>query len=553
MPNWIREDDLPTTLAEVDVTESPTAGELQEQLRAEQETTLLLQEDIADLELMLEDRGWRKLAHSVTDEFSAQGRRALAANCRMMAVANPLIKRALLVRIGYIWGQGVTVTAVDGKAEGEDGSGGQDVNAVVQDFWDANTATLTGSQAQEELERCLGTDGGVYLAAFTDPLAGVVRIRSTPTDEIVDILTNPEDRDEPWFYIREYVEQKLEAGYAPGTTRTRNQRTRVAHPALGYRPNQRIRTLSTGGQSGIPVRWDAPILHVPVNRLDGWKFGVPDVYAAIAWARMYRDFLVDWAQLTKSLAQFAWRKTSGTKGRAQAAATKIQANAATSSPTGLPPLNGQSTAGKAAVGTSDETLEAIPKSGATIDANSGKPLAGMVAAGVGLPVTMLLADPGITGARATAETLDLPTILEMGMRRLLWQGKLTELLNYVIDQAATAPRGQLRGTVRIDAWGRRVVTLAGDTERGLEWDWPPLVQTDPVQLIAAIVDADGTGKMPDEVTIRLLLAALGVKNVDEEIEKMRDEDGNIADPRASAGDDATRRFRQGEDPASELA
>jgi ribosomal protein L12E/L44/L45/RPP1/RPP2 len=79
------------------------------------------------------------------------------------------------------------------------------------------------------------------------------------------------------------------------------------------------------------------------------------------------------------------------------------------------------------------------------------------------------------------------------------------------------------------------------------------VQTDPVQLIAAIVDADGTGKMPDEVTIRLLLAALGVKNVDEEIEKMRDEDGNIADPRASAGDDATRRFRQGEDPASELA
>jgi hypothetical protein len=107
---------------------------------------------------------------------------------------------------------------------------------------------------------------------------------------------------------------------------------KVAHPALGYRPAQRIKTLN-----GAEVRWDAPILHVPVNRLDGWKYGIPDVYASIAWARMYRDFLVDWALLTKSLSKFAWKATGGTKSRAQAAAAKIRDNAQTRT---VPPTNG---------------------------------------------------------------------------------------------------------------------------------------------------------------------------------------------------------------------
>lgn len=539
MPEWV----LTETEPVVDPAAEPDVNVLQEELRAEQDDNLLLRESVADLELALDDKGWRRLSHSVTDEFSPQGRRAVAAACRLMAVSNPLIKRALLLRIGYIWGQGVTVKAVAGD------DAAQDVNTVVQDFWDANTATLTGSQAQEELERCLGTDGGVYLAGFTDPLAGVVRVRSTPTDEIVDIITNPEDRDEPWFYIREYTERKLEAGYGPGNTRTRGQVVKVAHPALGYRPNQRIKTLN-----GATVRWDAPILHIPVNRLDGWQYGIPDVYAAIAWARMYREFLVDWAQLTKSLAQFAWRTSGGNKSKATAAAARIRANAQRTSGNGVPELGAASsgpipasTAGQAAA-SSDITLEAIPKSGAHIDAESGKPLAGMVAAGVGLPVTMLLADPGITGARATAETLDLPTVLEMTMRRLLWQGKLTELLDYVIDQAVTAPRGPLRGTVRIDAWGRRRVTLAGEVERAVEWEWPKLIDVDPVEFIKAIVEADGTDKLPDLVTLRLLLTALGVKNVDEEIDKVTDDDGNFVNPKVTAADAAVRRFERGEPP-----
>jgi hypothetical protein len=53
----------------------------------------------------------------------------------------------------------------------------------------------------------------------------------------------------------------------------------------------------------------------------------------------------------------------------------------------------------------------VSKSGAQIDANSSQPFATRAAAALEVPVTMLLGDPGITGARATAETLDQPTEL----------------------------------------------------------------------------------------------------------------------------------------------
>ena len=522
-----------------------------EQLRQEQETALLLEESVADLELALEDRGWRDLNTSVRQELSEAGRRTLSDICRTSALSNPLIKRGLQVRIAYIWGQGVAIRA---KAVGDQGE--QDVNAVVQRFIDDNTKTVFGSQANEELERALGTDGNVTIAAFSNPLTGRVQCRSTPFEEIVDILTNPDDRDEVWFYVREYTDTVYEEGYAGGT-RARKQSRKVYHPDLSYRPTVRPRSIN-----GAEVRWDAPMLHIPVNRLDGWKYGVPDVYASVAWARMYREFLRDWALVVRALSKYAMRLTGGNKTRTAKAAAAVR-TAATTQPTtsadkaaqiGQPTTSADKAAqiGQVFAGSDNVTLEAIPKSGATIDADSGKHLAGMAAAGVGLPVTVLLADPGVTGARAVAETLDLPTLLEMGMRRLLWQAKLSELINYAIDQAVLAPRGPLKGALARDDWGRLQVTLAGDTERSLEFDWPQLVDVPVKDIIAAIVDAHGTQVVPDLVVLRLILTALGVENIDEILADATDEQGRFIPPNQNAADVATQAFNRGQDPAAAI-
>lgn len=505
MPTWPT--DTVTDLATV-----------RQQLSSERDMNELLTESIADLELAAEDRGWTRLSGELDREFTREGRTNIARICRMLAIANPLIKRGIGLRTAYVWGAGVQVQA---RAES--------VNEIVQVFLDANSAALTSGQAREELERALATDGNIFLALFTDTRSGAVRVRSIPTDEINAIVSNPEDRDEPWYYRREWTALVVEDGYVG--ERTRRETRRAYYPALGYNPTRKPKMID-----GVPVYWDAPIKHGSVNRLDGWSWGIGDVYASHAWATAYKDFLTDWAKLVKALSRFAWRATGDTRSKAQAAAAKIRAS-----------MDG---VGDTAVMGSGQSLEAIPKSGATIDSDSGRPLAAMVAAGLGVPVTMLVADPGVTGARATAETLDKPMILEFTGRRELWTGILTDILAYVVRVNLTA--GKLRGTVSRDAYGRDTITLPGDDTATIDVVWPGLEDEDTATVVDAVVKADATGKMPPETTARLLLHALGVSDVDELIQAMTDDDGNWLDPFATAGQVAVNAMRDGNDPASAI-
>ncbi|MFC8732169.1 hypothetical protein ACFT5B_06905 [Luteimicrobium sp. NPDC057192] len=499
----------------------------------------LLNESVADLELMLEDRGWERLTTQADTEFTRDGLGRAAKVARVMAVQNPLIKRGLGVRAAYIWGQGVQIQARAGQDDG------QDVNAVVQAFLDdpGNKAALTGDQAHETLERALGTDGNVFLACFTSPLTGRVQVRSIPFDEITDVIANPDDKDDPWYYKRVWNQTTVSLD---GRVTTSQQT--AFYPSLRYRPLARPKTVN-----GAPVYWDSPIKHVKVNELDGWSFGIGDAYAALSWARAYRDFLADWATLVKALSQFAWKATSANGSKA---ARLRQAIARRPSTGGLP--GNDTNAGATAVMGPDVTLEAIPKTGATIDSESGRPLAAMIAAALGIPVTMLLADPGQVGSRATAETLDRPTQLEMGMRRAMWADVFRQILGYVVVQAVKAPRGPLSGTVTRDpVTGQETVALTGDVDQTIEVVWPPLDETPMVTIVQAIKTADDTGKLPPIEVTKLLLHALGVDDVDEIIDGMTDADGNWIDPYATVGqavgNAATAAFRRGEDPAAAVA
>lgn len=493
-----------------------------------------VQESLADLELALEDEGWQRLTMGADQQFSREGLRRAAQVARVMAIANPLIKRGLNLRQAYVWGQSCQIAA---RATGKNTD--QDVNAIVQAFLDddGNRRALTGDQARVELERALGTDGNVFVACFTSPMTGFVQARSLPFDEILEVISNPDDHDDPWFYRRVWTQRQVTADGATATL-TSTQRT-AFYPALTFRPRTRPKTIE-----GHEVVWDAPVLHIDVNGLDGWAFGIGDAYAALPWARMHRDFLADWALMMKALSQFAWRAT--TKGsKAQVLREKIARRPAATAPTGNP-----NTAGATAVLGTDVTLEAIPKTGATIDAGSGVPIAGYIAAALDLPVTLLLGDPGTTGARAVAETLDEPTRLAMEQRRGLWRDALGAVLGYVILQAVKAPRGALRGSINRDPiTGRETLTLAQDTDATVEITFPSLEKV-PVEIIVkAIVEADSTMKMPPLEIAKLLLRALGVGDIDELVEAMTDEQGRWIDPYASAGQAAVDAFRAGADPA----
>lgn len=527
--------------------DAPTYDQLVVELGAERELNGILEEAMVDLELAADDRGWRLASTQLEQEFSRQGLERIVENCRVAAIASPLIKRGLGLRVGYVWGQGVSVQA---RATGTDNdSGTQDVNAVVQAFWDdeSNQKSLTSSEAAQTNEWSLGTDGQIAFAFFTDPVTGRVQVRTTPFQEITDKITNPDDRDQTWFYLRQYTTKVIEPGYS-GLTRSRTETRRVLHPDLRFWPAQRPKSID-----GIPVAWDQPVLHVTVNRPAHWKWGIPDVYASLPWARAYEGILTDWTKLVKALSKFAWRLTGDKSTKASAAAakltrafpTRMDADAA---------LAGSNPVGAVAAMGPGVGLEAIPKTGATIDADAGKPLASLVAAGLGVSIVDLLADPGVTGARAVAETMGPAIVGGMNLRRAWWRSLIQTITTYVIQQSVRAPRGALAGTVTRDPrTGVETFTLAGDTESTVEVVFPDLNELDPVKLVGAIVDADSTKKLgTPKLVSQLLLQALQVDDVDELLNEMFDENGQWLDgmdAEPSAGAEAMRRFRRGEDPA----
>lgn len=510
MPNWIPVDEAAAGSA-------PTIDQADMAWRLEQ-----LSEALSDAQavLAMDDRGWKPLGDAV--EESVEVRKTRIGRARMMAASNPLIKRGLGLRIGYIWGQGVDISI----REGDDA--GQDVNEVVQAFLDdpGNRGTFSGAQAREELEHALGTDGEVALALDTDPATGRVQVRKVPPTQIVDRITDPEDEATVWFYRRDYKVAPL----LPNGTKGAPQDRTVWYPALGYRPPVGKLQPQIGGDH---VRWDQPLLFLAVNRIgESWR-GRGDAEAALPWATASKEFLENWALLMKALSRIAWRATSKgdkTQRVAQQMAGAQQADVV----------------GGTAVMSPGQTLEAVPKSGATIDADSGRPLQTLVAAALGVPVTMLLGDPGSTGARAVAETLDQPTELEMGRRRRLWSGVLRAVIDHVIDSAVIGFRGPLRGTA-VQQGDRRLVTLPDGDSRTVEVSWPSWESASIDVLIKAITLADQTGLVPPLVSLRLMLQALpGVEDIDEVLESVTDDQGDFLPPEQVAAAARDRRDERGE-------
>lgn len=490
----------------------------------------LAEEALIDVQMRLDEVGWAK----VGDVDTVLNREQLANTAklaRIMTVADPLIRRAMNLRVAYVWGSGVTVAAK------QETGAQQDVNAVVQAFLDdpSNQTTFTSGQAREELERRLGTGGNSFEAFVTNPVTGRVQVRNIPAAEILEVVTNPEDAADPWFYRRTYNTTRV-AGDAFGVTRTNTASRTAYYPALGYWPAMRPKSINEH-----PVEWDKPVLHTFVNRPEGSQWGVGDLYAALPWARGYKEFLEDWARLVKALSRFAFRATA----KSRPGAAKVRSTMGTAS------VDGTGQVGQTVITGEGQSFEAIGKSGATIDSQSGRPLAAMVAAATDVPVTMLLSDPGVTGARATAETLDQPLELVMTMRRDLHAHRIRTILGYVIDQAVKAPQGSLRGIRRVDqVTGREVIALAGDQNRSVDIDWPDLSDTAVDVMVKAIVAADGTELMPELTTLRMLLVALSVDNVDEVLAKVTDKDGNFLPPRdATAARSQQDAIAAGDQPA----
>lgn len=460
-------------------------------------TVALLESRIRQLELQLDEQGWTRIDSNSGGEFSRDGLRKIVDLARVHYLKNPLIKRAVEVGALYVWGQDLAVNAED-----------EDVQAAIDRFWADNQATLTGQQACRLLEVELQVTGNVFLALFPDQTTGAVRVRGVPMEEIVEIVSNPEDRAEVWYYKREWIERPLAGGLA--ITR------KALYPNWRYRPADKPDSIGE-----LEVRWDSPVLHVRAGAFPHWLWGVPEVYAALDWARAYKEQLEDDATRSRALARFAWNLTTkGGKQAVSAAKTRLNTTAAsTSGETNPPPA-----AGATFIAGEGTDLAPIRIAGSTLDPDHSRPARLMASAALGIPDHFFDAD---VGNYATSKTLDRPTELRFSERRQMWRDVLSELCQWVIDADLAATRGLLPKTIT-------------DEERAVDLSWPSLLERDTKDTVGAIVAAAtlngqaAAGTMAPETLSRLLLVALGVEDVDGELATLADQEGETGDQEREA-------------------
>jgi hypothetical protein len=430
---------------------------------------------IADLEARLQEEGWLRLGESGGREFSRDALDQITENARAHYLKNPLVNRAVEIGALYVWGQDLTVGAAD-----------EGVKDVIDRFWRENRATLTGQQASRALEVELQVTGNVFLALFPDRVSGLTRVRAVPMEEIRAIVANPEDRYEPWYYKRCWNEQPLDGGQAV--------KREAYYPDWRYRPAAMPTSVN-----GIEVRALSPILHIRVGAFPHWRWGVSEVYAALDWAKAYKELLEDDATRSRALARFAWRLTT-TGGAAGVAAAKTRLGTTlgaggTGSETNPPPVAGSTFAG------------------AALNPDHSRPVRLMTAAALGLPDHFFDAD---VGNYATSKTLDRPTELRYGERRQLWHDVFVDLVQWAIDRDIEAPGGLLRGTMT-------------EEQRQVDVSFPDMLERSVTERVTAVIDAATlsgrtlAGTVPRETVARLLMVALGVDDIDGEVATLEDE------------------------------
>ena len=466
----------------------------------------VLTERLAELELALEDANWMQLMFDGSQEFSRDGLRKICELARLMYVKNPLIKRGVMVKALYIWAQGVNVKYKN-----------PELNKILQAFWDdpKNQVELTGHQAQMLKQVDYEVDSNIFFCFFTRPSDGRVHVRTLPFDEIVDIISDPDDAKTPRFYVRKWTEKTLNTNTGRFNTRTRQ----AYYPDWHYNPKTK-----PGKIGNIDVKWDTPVYHVKAGGMSGWKFGISQVYAAIDWARAYKNFLEDVASLMRAYSKFAWKRT--TKGgkkaiaaeRAKLASTLMSGGA--SQETNPPPVTGA----MAFVG-QDTDLQPMQLRGASISPDDGRRLLLMVAAALGYPETFF-GDVSV-GTFATAKTMDRPTELAMKEGQTTWTNIFRNIFGYVILQAMKAnnPGADIKSLGKVTS-----IEDDGIVEEKIEWadpltgmldiDFPPILERDVQAAVQAIVTAltlngQQLTLLDEQTATRLILKAIAEDDVDE--------------------------------------
>lgn len=470
-----------------------------------------------DINLMLANIGWRRETALSWLEFSRWGIQQIILICRLYYIKNPIVRRLIDVCAAYVFARGVEVTTSDETA-----------NEVLKDFFERNKKVF-GHIALVESEKAKDYDGNLFWCFFADRQnKGLVDSRRIDATEIQQIVTNPEDSDDPWYYQRIWTQKVFdpERGEVGETTRT------CWYPALFYDPDDKPTDFNKD-----PVMWDYPVYHRKCGYVGKWLTGCPRAYPMIDWAKEAKHILTACASLKQSLMQIGLKWT--TKGGQQAIeGIKQQMQTTVGPQTPIWDTNPPAVSGASVVtgpGTQVEAFNMTGAGGNPDDVRQYKLMCAMVS---GVPETFL-ADVS-TGNLATATSLDRPTETIFLEKQEAWREDLTVIAKYVLTVSAGAPSGRLRESMHEGAEirecrrhrgprGEVVYEAMEESEDAIEIqvNFPAIREGDLKDLVNATVEAitlNNKGGQAVGIDLKAgvikLFDLLGIENGQELSEKM---------------------------------
>lgn len=347
-------------------------------------------------------------------EPTEMDRLAVVQWARHWAVYDPLIKCAIRLTTDYGFGQEVGVIASDTE------------QAVWDTFWNSpDNRRILGSRFIDALSRKLLTDGEEFFV-FWVKLNGEVTMRLFPTEQIKEIITDPEDQDTPLYYKRvRYVNGEPKEVFYPDWLASSDMLAKAKLPDNAV--------LSDSLQEGLrPV-----IMHVALDEVDGR--GWPLSTASEPWAKAYKQFATDRAAVGRAAASVLEEyQIDGGSRMVSDLQSQLQSSLNTTGQTmeSNPPPGAGSTR---VINNAVKTRRMNMTTGASDAQIDSLMLLGQTAVGMSL-TPLLLGRTDSAQNRAIAEVAMRPTLRSWERYKNMWRSVFEDIFTLVCDAAVDAKK-----------------------------------------------------------------------------------------------------------------
>lgn len=174
----------------------------------------------------------------------------------------------------------------------------KDVQAVEvwDEFWKARrNSQILGDREVFKLSTDLLTDGEFFFAYFISKVDGETTLRLIPTEQIREIITDPEDNYTVLYYKREYT-----GANSMSTLYYKDWQASEEELARAVLPQGAIKAESIKGE--LVTGTDVVMMQVAHRERSGR--GWPLMTAGASWSRAYRNFLQDRAAVSRAVAMY---------------------------------------------------------------------------------------------------------------------------------------------------------------------------------------------------------------------------------------------------------